>query len=622
MTGDLKADTEISTFPTALLSADLPLFKQHLRSRSTEISSAISQIFSRAPIASPETSQLQSRINDLLATEKGHIVELEKSRNEKEKLLERLEQASLRYMLAEKKIDRSKSATVAKLEKQAINGGRSDSGSGLGGANQELSNGQVESPADLDEKLLAATTVKNEAIAESQKRKEQLEALESENAKLTAHITTLDNRLGSLTDDDYSRTELFKHLRSQHEDVIKRINDLEATNVLLREEAQKLQSERTEYRVRLERESHKAIEHKDVELAQLESDLARIRSARDELIADQSMRKSAQAQERNAIDQIRELLNAKEERIKASDSEIARFRLQLGSPTASRDLPSDLDHSSAEELLNRIANLDKQNSLLTNELQSMEAAYKKTSTVASQKVNNLSVLEEKAVRLSAEKSRADQKYFAAMKAKEAREQELRTLRAQNSKSSEMVSSLKDCEAANRNLQINHEKQMAEYKDSITQLESRNRTAQQQLTEKTILLDGSKSQAEGLKKTSIEKDIQATKDSIARRQIEVKMEAMKVRLAETKKSLESWKSKGLGNQSQEYEMLQVRSPCGIMCNDLADQYSIRNLPSALSVTRISRTQSSKRAAMSFATTALKKGRLHDRENVRIVINLLA
>lgn len=578
MAGDLDSRTDTVKFESALLNADPATFKEHLASRSTEISAAISQIFARASVATPEVAQFQARIVELLAVEKGHIVELEKSRMEKDKLLERFEQAALRYMLAEKKLDRSKSATVARLEKQAINGGRSEAGSGLGGNNQEATNGPTESKSDTGEKLLAAEGARNEATAESAKLREQLESLETENSKLTAQLTSLNNRFLGLTDDDYSRTDLFKHLKSQHEDVIKRINDLEATNVQLREEAQKLQQERTAYRVQLEKESRIAVAEREAQLSQLESDLTRVRGARDELIADQSMRRTAQTQERNVIDQVRELANAKEERIRALDSEIARLKLQAGESNGPASPPLSSDGVSVEDLHNRYSTLEKNNSLLSKELQSMEAAYKKTAAVASQKITNASTLEEKTVRLSAEKSRADQKYFAAMKAKEAREQEVRALRAQNSKSSEMVSSLKDSEAANRALQINLEKQIAEFKESLTGLETKHRASQQQIVEKGILLDRLKAQVDASKKSNIEKDIAATTASIAHRKAEVDVESLKVRLEETKKSLESWKSKGLGNQSQEYEMLQVSLSRLSNGTRLSRIPSFRNLPS--------------------------------------------
>ena len=556
MVGDTDSRTDFSPFPSALLKADPTVFQKHLTSRSSDISTAISQLFKRSPMSTPEITLLQSRIADLLATEKAHIAELEKSRLEKDKLEQRLEDASLRYMLAEKKLDRSKSATVAKLEKQAIAGGRSEAGSGLGGSAQDTSNGQTDSKPDSKEGLFEAELARKEAIAESSKRKEQLESLETDNAKLTNQVTTLNNKTSHLTDDDYSKTDLFKHLKSQHEDVIKTINDLAATNVQLREQAQKEQSERTSYRVQLEKESQLASAEREHQIAQLESDLARVRGARDELIADQAMRKTAQSQERTAIDQVKELARVKEDRIKALEAEVARLKLQNSQSAGPASPPLSLDGVSSEELQSRYANLEKQFSLLTNELQSMESAYKKTATVAQQKLTNVSALEEKTVRLSAEKSRADQKYFAAMKAKEAREVEVRTLRAQNSKSSEMVSSLKESEAANRALQVNLEKQVAESKESITALEAKCRTLQQQANEKAILLEGSKGQVEELKKNLEAKDTASDTTSVALRKAEVELETLKIRLEETKKSLESWKTKGLGNQSGEYEMLRV------------------------------------------------------------------
>ena len=558
LVGDFENRKTFSTFPSSLLAADSPAFNAHLKSRSTEITSAISKLFARATASVPEVSRLQGRIAELLTAEKGHIVELEKSRLEKDKLVERLEDASLRYMLAEKKLDRSKSVTVAKLEKQAISGGRNETGSGLGGA-QESTNGHVDPKPDNSEEIVEVEEARREAVAASTKRKEQLESLEAENEKLSAQVTTLSNRLTHLSDDDYSRTDLFKLLKSQHEDVIRRINNLEATNVQLREEAEKLHAERTAYRIQMEKESATAISELEAQLVQAENDLARVRTGRDELITEVTIRKTAQSQERTSIDQVKELANAKEERIKALESEVARLKLQTGQ---SAELPSrspTVGDLSPEELRSNYSSLEKQYSLLNNELQSMGTAFRKASTLASQKLSNAAALEEKVQRLSAEKSKADQKYFAAMKAKEAREQEVRTLRAQNSKSSEMVSSLKDSEAANRAVQVNLEKQIAEIKESLATVESKYRTSQQQLSERNISLEGFKVQVEELKKNLEAKDAASSVTTTAYRKAEVEIETLRVRLEETKKSLDSWKSKGLGNQSNEYEALRVSGP---------------------------------------------------------------
>ena len=555
LVGSEDHQTSFKPFPSALLNSDSETFKTHLKGRSREISSTVSRLFSHASWGVPEVSELQGRITKLLAAEKGHTIELEKKRQEKEKLEERLEDAALRYMIAEKKLDRSKSVTVAKLEKQAISGGRSETGSGLGGGTEDVGNSQKDASPSSEE-LTEAETSRKEAIAESAKRKQQIDTLEAENEKLTAQVTALTVRLSHPVDDDYSKTDLFKQLRSQHEDVIKRINDLEAINSQLREQAERLQAERTAYRIQLEQESAIAVAERESQLAQAENDLARIRSNRDELMADNAMRKSVQNQERASIDQVKEFASAKEERLKALESEVARLRLQIGQNAGPASPPASLDGVTQDELQSRYVNLEKQYGLLNTELQSMGTAFSKASKLASQKVSSLSSLEEKVQRLCAEKSKADQKYFSAMKAKEAREQEIRTLRAQNAKSSEMVSSLKEAEGASRALQAVSDKQIVEVKESLLNVQAKLRLEQQQLTEKKIQIDSLKTHVEELKNNLSIKDEITTTKSTAYRKVEVEIESIKVRLEETTKGLENWKNKGLGNQSGEYEMLRV------------------------------------------------------------------
>ncbi len=608
LVGQLDNPTSFQAFPSALLTTDLPTFSEHLKSRSAEISSAISQLFSRSATTSPEVSELQGRIAQLLADEKGHITELERTRLERDEYIDRLEKASLRYMLAEKRLDRSKSATVAKLEKQAIFGGGNAQGSGLGAGNEGPGSGQDDSTNHKSENgddLFEAEEARKEAIAASAKQKEQIEALEAENKKLITQVTTSNNRLSRLTDEDYGRTDLFKHLKSQHEDVIKRINNLEATNVQLREEAEKLQAERTAFRLRLETESQAALAEKEVQLVQAENDLARIRTARDELIADVSMRKATQNQEKASIEQVKELASAKEERIKALESQIDRLGARIGQPNGVANPDSVPEDLSTEELHSRYANLERQYKMLSQELQSMGTAYTKASALASQKVNNLSALEEKVTRLGLEKSKADQKYFAAMKSKEARDQEVRTLRAQNSKSSDIVSQLKDSEAACRALNINLEKQVAELKESLTVMSNQHRTCQQHVNERNITLEGFKTQVEDLKKSLLTKDSSASTASSVQRKAEVEIEQLKIRVEETQKSLESWKTKGLGNQSDEYEMLRVSFPLGISSIGVLISIS-RPWPSAQCAGLNLKTPPSKPAGTSSAKTVSTNG----------------
>lgn len=417
-----------------------------------------------------------------------------------------------------------------------------------------------------------------------------------------------------LTDDDYAHTDLFKLLRTQHEDVIKRINHLEAVNVQLRQEAEKLRAERTAYRNQLDAEKQQELHERDAQLQKAETDLARIRNARDELLADQQMRKAAQDQEKTSLIKIQELATAREAQIQAMESEVERLRVKVD---GLKDAPRNVDELPVEELRVKYQTLDRQYAILNTELSSMQTVCKKYSGLASQKVADFSALEEKVQRLVAEKSKADQKYFAAMKSKEARDLEVRTLRMQNSKSSDIVSQLKDAEAATRSLLSNMEKQVAERKEALNYVSTKYRASQQQIVENNYAIDGLKAQVAELTSLAATKDSALASTAAAYRKAEAEIEGLNSTLADTKRSLESWKTKSLGNSSSEYEMLRVGLRIIIFDSQTLTRCSRWHC--AQFVAAISRTQPSKHVVMCSARTASKSDRFLVRESVQIAIS---
>ena len=556
--GKIENKASYTTFPSTLLNTDNATFEKHLKSRSAAISSAISQVFSDNQRSTPEVAKLQERIAQLLLVEKENVNELEKIRLEKEQLDQRLETASMRYLMAEKRLDRAKSLTVAKLERQAIANSGPAAGSETAASKSDATNGQVDSAV-----LAEAESAKKEIVAASVKQAEQLDKLSIENGKLTAELTNLKFRLSHLTDDDYAHTDLFKQLKLQHEDVITRINGLEATNTELRKEAQKLLAERSAYRTEIDAESQAAIAEKELQLSKAEADLARIRTTRDELAADVNIRKAAQDQERTALNQMKQLDSAKDDRIHALESEVER--LKNDQPC---DESSEIQGLPLDELKTKYSDLERRYSQLESELASITAAYKKMSTMTIQKVKDFREWDQKVERANAEKTKADQKYFAAMKAKDAREQEIRALRAQNSKSSDIVSQLKDAEASTRALVVNLEKHIAESKDMLTSLETKLRVSQKQIEERDITVVGLRKQVEELKTSLIAKDNAHATVSSAHRKAEVEIEQLKVDVKEKEKRLEMYKSRAAGTEDNTADMLRVCFPFSAKsCRDM-------------------------------------------------------
>jgi E3 ubiquitin-protein ligase BRE1 len=189
----LGALADLSSLPSELFFADNERFESHLASRSKDIKSTISQLFKSFAKFTPDVKELQARISKLLASEKAHTTELDRVRAEKEQLEERLENASLRYMVAEKKLDRAKSQSVAKLERQAIFAGSNEAGGEA--ANKTEASDAVNGTASHRDGNGDADVGRREAIAVTTKQKEQLEKLESENGKLTEMITTMNIRV-------------------------------------------------------------------------------------------------------------------------------------------------------------------------------------------------------------------------------------------------------------------------------------------------------------------------------------------------------------------------------------------------------------------------------------------
>lgn len=518
---------------------DVESFSAHLKARSANLKNAIKDLFAKVPSASsPSEEQLQRRLGELLAREKEHAVELKKAIDEKESMYERLEAAMGRYMTAERKLDRAKSSQVQKLERQAIMGSNGDGTSPTTSKAAALpkrehgdSNGELENGVDTAE----AEALRKEAIAIADKQKAQVEEIEVENERLTNELSAARTKLASLTDDDYMETSHYKILKSMYEDVVKRVNDLEAFNKQLREETQKLQAERAATRTQVEEETRNHISEVEAANARAETDLARIRHARDQLNSELAVLKASDDIPKSSLALAQEVAEAKDSRISALESKVQRLELQLGEAEAAE---LDLDGLDVDALRAKVQTLTNQYSLLANELPSLEAAWRKLQATANKKIEDIAHWEDQLSRLAAEKAKADHKYFGAMKAKDTQEAQLRTAKSQNSRSSEIVTQLKDEAARAKDLCSNYERQLAESKEAHTKLEQQHRTAEQKLKEATFASDGLKKSSEELKTLVAARDKEVLGASKAKRQAEEDLEKCKARLDDTKKQYDA------------------------------------------------------------------------------------
>ncbi|KAG9202690.1 E3 ubiquitin-protein ligase bre1 [Epicoccum nigrum] len=550
----LSGDPSSRDVPQALFFEDSNTFKKHLSKRKDTIVSSLSGLFAKYPPQSPDVADLEKQLSQLLAAQKEHVVQSQKIMTEKEQLSDRLDTATHRYLVAEKKIDRYKSQQVQKLEQSAVAQTTKEDTQGV---KKEATNGTTPEPAVSEE----LETARAQAVAEASKRKAQLDDVEKENKKLTEELSALKVKLTGLSDDDYAKTDLFKALKSQHEDVIKRINNLEATNIQLRQEAQKYQAERTAYRIKIDDESRTSLAESESAVSQAEANLARIRNARDELVAKNNVLETSHKDSEASISQSKELVSACESRIAALESECARLRLQIGESKPEGDA-MDIDDATPEQLRTKIANLENQLKLLSGELPSMEAAWKKAQAIAGKKIADIAAWEESVARANADKAKADQKFFAAMKAKGEMDSQIRVLRLQATKSIEVVSQLKEADSLSRNLVDKLEKQTAEMRSQMDELSIQHRQLQQKVNENAITSEGQTNQITELKKIIETKDAAYLTARHTQREACTERDGLAAQVDGLKEQIAVWKKKSKGEQSSEAALMESMLQCQI------------------------------------------------------------
>ncbi|PKS10154.1 hypothetical protein jhhlp_001904 [Lomentospora prolificans] len=558
-----------STVPSEALSPEPPYltgvtfedstdFQKHLDEKAKGLKSKAEALLTRLAASrgtiKPDLATLEERINKLLASQKDYFVKLDRLSSEKEQLSEQLNTATLRYFKAEKKLDRVKSAQVQELEKKALANDTKRSSPDSETKPTTESNGV--SPEILQK-------YEEERVVVS-RQKEQIQSILEELKTLQEENSALKSRRETLTDEDYIRTDVFKLFKTKSEELIKQVNHLEATNAQLREEIEKLSAERTNFKRQVEADAQALTQELDTDLVARDNDLARLRSARDELLADNTMRRASQEQQQSALEHMKELVSSKDDRIAALESEITRLR-----PTSEdqemTEPDVELEGLERDALLTKHRKLQQDYQAVSNELPAMEKAYRKAMALSHKKVMDFESLENRISILTAEKSKADQKYFAARKDADTKMSEIRTLRLQGGKSTEIIAQLKDVEVQNRILLGNLEKQVSDLRQANMTLAAENKKLEAAASEAARKTDTFKKEISDLNDLVKSKD--GTVAAMRERNItlEAETDRLKVRVETLQKDKDGWKTKAESNSSDVEKGLRTLMVCSI-CNE--------------------------------------------------------
>lgn len=185
-----------SEFPSSLMFDDVASFADHLKGKRDHITSSLNALFRALQEGfglrdeSERIEHLQSQMRSLMVNDKANKVEISRLEKEVESANARLTDATVKYLTAEKKVDRLKSQTLAKIERQAM----FNSGAGLDtkkdGTSDEQSAKDREISAKVAEGNFAdAEQARKEAQAIASKQKEELQQLQADNTRLSEQVT-------------------------------------------------------------------------------------------------------------------------------------------------------------------------------------------------------------------------------------------------------------------------------------------------------------------------------------------------------------------------------------------------------------------------------------------------
>lgn len=320
------------------------------------------------------------------------------------------------------------SHAVKEEEESPLNGKHPKNGSLENGTVEPSGESVTISSAEKDE-LESLRIEVNELKAAVTSSKEMLEKM---SVKLTGAETDAESlrlRLSNLTEEDLSKSPKFIELVTQNKSLQESLNLTTHHQQELIDKVKALEEKDGNYfkvvNNELEEENGRLKEN----LSRSENDLARIRAIRDELLAKQTLLNSEMENKKtNAeVNKLNQILNDRLTHLEKNKE-----------GAISGDEDPNLQGLEKDELIKRLQ-------ILSAEAKEIEAAFQQTRSLTLDKMKETIDNEGLVKKLTVEKNKADQKYFASMRVKDSLSAENKVLKSQITKSQEMVSKLNELE---------------------------------------------------------------------------------------------------------------------------------------------------------------------------------
>lgn len=368
------------------------------------------------------------------------------------------------------------------------------------------------------------------------KQLEQLKEQDRQIILLNETIRSTNHRLANLSDSDLQQSHVFRSLRRKLDELNYQLDKVDALNAQYQREKSILISERAGFQEKLRRDTDFRMEELQERTNRAESDVARIREARDEILGALNIKKAQEAEKLKSFDHLNELVEIRDSRIKSLEQEIKRIKDETSrddtnsSSSSSGVISAEIeDNTPIEELREMVKKLKRQNASLVEELPDLEAAFNSAHQKATSKIMDFVEREAKMSKLVAEKAKADEKYFSAMRAKDALNLEYQRIRSQLTRNAEYVQQLKESESKCQHQVGALEHRVEEQSAKLTSLERERSALSSKLGEADRRIDSMRTIADRLSTEVKSKDRDIRNEVESRRNADQEIAKLKKQL---------------------------------------------------------------------------------------------
>lgn len=499
-----------------------------------------------------DIKEIESALSELSSKYHKAKSENETLRQSRQNAIKELESITEKYREAFHQLDRAQSGTVQRTLVRETASIKTETASDDNDKNNNTDANADDSKAatskeyqQLVEELQNTKLALEEAQALINKQTQHLSEQEESILDLNKKVREASARLSNPSEHELSGCEAFQQLKLRTDDCFSRNSKLTTLNDKLRNECAELIAGREAFEESIKEKYEVKAKELESQAHRAEQDVARIRAARDDLISELNIKKVALNDKVKSFSQLNDLVTIREERIKALEEEVKALR-----DNSEATLTTNLDGASVEDLKKLVEKLQRQNKNLSAEIPGLEAAFAKAHSKVTAKVFDTVEIENKLNRLTAEKVKADEKYFGAMRSKDALNQEIGKLKAQLSKSAEMITALKEAERVKSNRVTNLDRQIQDMRNHLQGLERELESAKLKISEREKRSDIVYRQLEDANMQLGRKDEVISSEVKARRAVETEVEKLKVQL-EAKRF-----TSGGGSSSEVQEQLEA------------------------------------------------------------------